>query len=129
MSSDNTNKLTRLLHTFDAQRLGEGDMAAGANVLAAMACAIANIHRHGARIALGDGPSYRIGSSVRAYVPLTSALIVERVSGVLAEYQSTDGRMLESFTSETAKRGIQGLGTRRRRCNWTKGSQILASNT
>jgi hypothetical protein len=88
MSSDTTNKLTRLLHTFDAQRLGEGDMSAGANVLAAMACAIANIHRHGARIAFGDGPSYRIGSSVLAYGPLTSALVAERVSGVLAEYQS-----------------------------------------
>jgi hypothetical protein len=88
MSPDAINNLTRLLQTFDAQRLGEGDMAAGANVLAAMACAIANIHRHGTRIALGDGPSFRIGSSVLAHGPLTSALVVERVSSVLTEYQS-----------------------------------------
>jgi hypothetical protein len=95
MSPDNTN-LQRLLHTFDVQRLGEGDMSAGANLIAAMACAIANIYRHGTRIALGDGPSFRIGSSVLAHGPLTSALVAERVSSVLTEYQSNlDGHCNE----------------------------------
>ena len=42
MSPDTTDSLTRLLITFDAQRLGEGDVFAGANVIAAMACTIAN---------------------------------------------------------------------------------------
>ncbi len=88
MSSDNTEKLARLLHTFDAQRLGEGDVSAGANVLAAMACTIANVHRHGAHIAANDGWSYQVGSSLLAYGPLTSALVAERVVSVLAEYQS-----------------------------------------
>jgi hypothetical protein len=82
------NELTRLLTTFDVHRLGEGDMSAGANVIAAMACAIANIHPHGSRIASGDGPSFRIGSSVLAYGPLTSALIGERVESALAKLQS-----------------------------------------
>lgn len=88
MSHDTTDSLTRLLITFDAQRLGEGDVFAGANVIAAMACAIANVHRHGARIKSGDAPAFRIGSSVLAYGPLTSALIGERVESVLAEFQS-----------------------------------------
>jgi hypothetical protein len=88
MSPDTAQKLTRLLITFDAQRLGEGDTSAGANVLAAMACAIADIHRHGTRMSSGDGPSYHIGSSVLAHGPLTSALVSERVTSVLAEYQA-----------------------------------------
>jgi hypothetical protein len=88
MSHDTTDSLTRLLITFDAQRLGEGDVFAGANVIAAMACAIANVHRHGTRIKSGDAPAFRIGSSVLAYGPLTSALIGERVESVLAEFQS-----------------------------------------
>jgi hypothetical protein len=89
MSSNDTEKLQRLLQTFDAQRLGEGDVSAGANVLAAMACSIANVHRHGARISKGDGSSYRVGSSLLATGPLTSALVVERVGSVLAEFQSS----------------------------------------
>jgi hypothetical protein len=88
MSPNTNNQLTRLLTTFDVQRLGEGDMSAGANVIAAMACAIANIHLNGSRIASGDGPSFRIGSSVLAYGPLTSALIAELVESVLAKLQS-----------------------------------------
>lgn len=83
------NNLTRLLTTFDAQRLGEGDVSAGANVIAAMACAIANIYRRGTRISSDGEPSFRIGSSVLAYGPLTSALVGERVESVLAEYQSS----------------------------------------
>jgi hypothetical protein len=88
MSSETTAKLTRLLTTFDALRLGEGDASAGANVLAAMACAIANVHRHGTRIASEDGASFQTGCSLLAYGPLTAALVCERVTGVLAELQS-----------------------------------------
>lgn len=88
MSSENTQNLQRLLQTFDVQRLGEGDVSAGANVIAAMACAIANVHRHRTGIVAGDGPSFRIGTSLLAYGPLTSALVAERVESVLAEYQA-----------------------------------------
>jgi hypothetical protein len=88
MSSDNTQNLQRLLQTFDAQRLGEGDVSAGANVIAAMACAIANVHRHGTAIVTGDGASFRVGTSVLAYGPLTSALIGERVTSMQAEFQA-----------------------------------------
>lgn len=106
MSPDTTDRLTRLLITFDAQRLGEGDVSAGANVLAAMACAIANVHRHGARITSGDAPSFRIGSSLLACGPLTSALVAERVVSVLAEYQSNlDSHCNESELAKEAYLG------------------------
>ena len=37
-----TNPLLHLLQVFDAESLGEGDMAAGANVLAAKCISLAN---------------------------------------------------------------------------------------
>ena len=43
MPANDTSHLQSLLTRFDVKRLGEGDVAAGANLLAAMACSLANI--------------------------------------------------------------------------------------
>jgi len=87
MSPEITQRLNRLLTAFDAERLGEGNLAAGANVLAAMACTIANIHRRGACLTGSDGVSFQTGSSLLASGPLTSSLIGERVTAPLAAIQ------------------------------------------
>jgi hypothetical protein len=88
MSPQYTQRLTRLLATFDTERIGEGNLSAGANVLAAMACSIANIHRYGACITSSDGASFHVGSSLLASGPLTSSLISERVTTPLAALQT-----------------------------------------
>ncbi len=105
MSPNNSN-LAHFLHTFDAQRLGEGDLSTGVNVLAAMACTIANIYRHGARIVSNNGSSYRVGTSLLAYGPQTASLVSEHVESLLAEYQSS----LDSHCNEweIAKKTIRG---------------------
>ncbi len=88
MSPETTQRFNRLLTAFDAERLGEGNIAAGANVLAAMACSIANIHRRGACLTGSDGISFQAGSSLLATGPLTSSLIGERVTSPLAAIQA-----------------------------------------
>jgi hypothetical protein len=88
MSPQYTQRLCRLLTAFDAERLGEGNVTAGTNVLAAMACSISNIHRHGACLTGSNGSSHQVGSSLLASGPLTSSLIGERVWAQLAAIQT-----------------------------------------
>ena len=88
MSPESTQRLTRLLAAFDAKRLGDGNVAAGVDVLAAMACSIANIHRRGACLTSPDGSTFHVGTSLLASGPLTSSLIGERVVSVLADIQT-----------------------------------------
>lgn len=115
MSPDPTQRLNRILTTFDAERLGEGDTAAGANVLAAMACSLANVHRRGAGLASGDGPMLHAGSSLLVSGPLSSSLIAERVVGVLAAMQANllthldEWDIARQFVIDNTKAGAPNL--------------------
>lgn len=111
----NNQRLHRILTLFDAERLGEGDLAAGANTLAAMACTLANLHRRGAGLASDGGPPLLVGSSLLATGPLTSSLIQERVTTPLSIKQGNLlGHINEWKVSELEKieRGMKHWGSK-----------------
>lgn len=78
MLSAHTQYLHELLTTFGAARLGEGDPVAGANLLATMACSIANIQRHGSGLKAPDGETLAVGTSLMVSASLTTSLISEK---------------------------------------------------
>ena len=47
MSTHPNNQIHQVFHKYSTLQLGEGDAIAGANLLAAMACTIANLHPPG----------------------------------------------------------------------------------
>jgi hypothetical protein len=54
MSKASDRHLNHFLSTFDTTNLGEGDPVAGANLLAAVACTLANIARPGSGVVTGE---------------------------------------------------------------------------
>lgn len=80
--------LLRLLQVFDAESLGEGDMAAGANVLAAKCIALANSYPPGACLVSDDGSRLTVGLSFASIGGLTNSLIAEKVIAPLACLQN-----------------------------------------
>jgi hypothetical protein len=76
--------LLRLLQIFDAASLGEGDMAAGANVLAAKCIALANSYPPGACLVSDDGSRLTVGMSFASIGGLTNSLIADKVIAPLA---------------------------------------------
>jgi hypothetical protein len=69
----------RLLHHFDASALGDGNLNARANVLAAMALSIANTQRPDSAIQGKDGSRTALGCGLIAAGSLSAGLISERV--------------------------------------------------
>ncbi len=80
--------LLRLLQIFDAESLGEGDMAAGANVLAAKCIALANSYPPGACLVSDDGSRLTVGVSFASIGGLTNSLIADKVIAPLACLQN-----------------------------------------
>ncbi len=80
--------LLRLLQVFDAESLGEGDMPAGANVLAAKCIALANSYPPGACLVSDDGSRLTVGMSFATIGGLTNSLITEKVIAPLACLQN-----------------------------------------
>ena len=80
--------LLRLLQVFDAESLGEGDMAAGANVLAAKCIALANSYPPGACLVSEEGSRLTVGMSFASIGGLTNSLIAEKVLAPLASLQN-----------------------------------------
>lgn len=81
-------RVSRLLAAFDVATLGEGDPVAGANVLAAMACSLANIRRPGSCLVAKDGERLPVGANLLVSGSLSAGLISERVLSGLAEHQN-----------------------------------------
>lgn len=80
--------LLRLLQVFDAESLGEGDMAAGANVLAAKCISLANSYPPGACLVSDDGSRLTVGMSFVSIGGLTNSLIADKVIAPLACLQN-----------------------------------------
>lgn len=78
----------RLLKHFNASALGEGDLNAGANVLAGMALSLCNLLRPNSFVVSADGARVSIGSSFLVTGALSSALITDRVLGPLQGIQN-----------------------------------------
>ena len=81
-------KVCSLLYIFDVAALGEGDLIAGANTLAAMACAIANVQRPGSRIEDEDGTGVAVGTSVLVSGGLSTSVIAEKIVSGLGSRQN-----------------------------------------
>ena len=76
-----------LLHIFDAETLGDGNVDAGANVLAAMALTIANVQRPGASVVGEDGLRTALGCNLVMSGALTSSLVADRILAPLQANQ------------------------------------------
>ena len=81
-------KVCSLLYIFGVAALGEGDLIAGANTLAAMACAIANVQRPGSRIEDEDGTGVAVGTSVLVSGGLSTSVIAEKIVSGLGSRQN-----------------------------------------
>jgi hypothetical protein len=77
----------RLLHLFDAETLGDGNVDAGANVLAVMAVTIANLQRPDSAVVFRDGFETKLGCSLLVSGPLSASLTADRVLAPLQRNQ------------------------------------------
>jgi hypothetical protein len=68
-----------LLTRFGVEHLGEGDTVTGANLLAAMACSIANVQRPGSGFVTEGGETIAVGTSLMVSGARSVSLISEKV--------------------------------------------------
>ena len=89
MTASNTNSYTaRLLHMFNAEALGDGNVDAGANVLAAMALTIANLQRPGSTVVNEEGYRTNLGGSMVVSGGLSASLVSNLVLARLQARQN-----------------------------------------
>ena len=88
MTPDDTRHLHEFLKLAEAERLGEGDVIAGANTLAAMAISLANISRPGSGLVTRFGDTIGVGTSLMISGSLSASLVGERVLTGLGELQN-----------------------------------------
>ena len=105
MSPDDTRHLHEFLKLTDAERLGEGDVIAGANTLAAMAISLANISRPGSGLETRFGDTIAVGTSMMVSGSLSSSLVGERVLTGLGECQNNLNSHLRRRQRELARSG------------------------
>lgn len=103
MPANETPHLHSLLTRFGVERLGEGDLAAGANLLAAMASSVANIQRPGSGLITGDGETIAVGTSVIVSGPRSASLISEKVLAGLANRQNNLAAQLRKKAQSLAE--------------------------
>jgi hypothetical protein len=107
MPANDTSHLQSLFTRFDVKRLGEGDTAAGANLLAAMACSLANIQRPGSGLITSDGETIAVGTSLIVSGGRSVSLISEKVLAGLATRQNNFvshlGKKVQSIADESQK--------------------------
>lgn len=87
ISTTDATQLRRLLQLFNAESLGEGDLVAGSNVLAAMSASIANLSAPGAGLVTRGGNLLPVGMNFAAVGGLTRSLIGGRVLDPIADIQ------------------------------------------
>ena len=87
-AKDDLQQSAALLHRFNVLSLGEGDLMAGGNTLAAMAITLANIAPPGSCLVDGeDGTSIPVGMNTLVSGGLSCGLVSDRVLKVLQELQ------------------------------------------
>ena len=77
----------RLLHLFDAETLGDGNVDAGAIVLAAMALTISDLQRPGSAVKSADGSETKLGCSMLVSGALSASLVTDLVLAPLKRNQ------------------------------------------
>ena len=88
VGSEDSQHLNSLLTAFGASALGEGDATVGANLLAAMACSIANVHRPGSGLVAPDGSTLAVGTSLIVSGSHTASLVIDKVTSGLGTRQN-----------------------------------------
>jgi hypothetical protein len=115
MTDEETQNLNELLESFGAAVLGEGDLVAGVNLLAAMACSIANLQRPGSGCVDSAGNCFLVGGSLIISGSHSAELIRENVIRPMAVKQANlVSHILESAQEiEEAKRKQSGASKSR----------------
>ncbi|QTN34171.1 hypothetical protein HZ994_18210 [Akkermansiaceae bacterium] len=112
MHQESHSHLKQLLTTFNATSLGEGNINAGANVLATMAVTLANVARTGSGIGSPQTGRMRVGASLLVSGGLTTSLVRDDVITETAVRQNNLLAQLRRLIGDKiadAKR--DGLGT------------------
>lgn len=97
-----TNPLQHLLQVFNTESLGEGDLGAGANVLAAMCASIANVNPPGTCLVTEEGNRLPVGMSFAAAGGLTRSLVDGKVIDLVARFQTNLGDHLAAADTHAA---------------------------
>ena len=84
MNDQEQTDLRTVLATFDAAGLGQGDPDAGANVLAAMPCTLANISPPGCGVGSPGLGRIRAGASLLVSGGFSSSLVADNVVAEVA---------------------------------------------
>ena len=107
MSTDDTRHLHEFLTITGAERLGEGDVIAGSNTLAAMAISLANISRPGSGLETRFGDTIAVGTSMMISGSLSASLVGERVITGLGGLQNNLINRLGRINDGTGHRNSQ----------------------
>ena len=97
MPHTDQNDLQELLTDFNAAALGRGDPAAGANLLAAMACTLANLAPADGTVFTRDGRPARLGASLLVTGSASTGLLVDEVIAEVGRCQSNIAAHLRHY--------------------------------
>lgn len=111
MSKEEEGHLQEMLTSFGAAGLGEGDLIAGANTLAAMACSLANIARPGSGLKDKDGRTFKVGTSLLVSGSHSPSLVADQVAIELGRRQrNTNSHIVREAVAieEAARKTLPG---------------------
>jgi hypothetical protein len=98
-----TDELTPLLRNFQVAALGGGDPTAGCNLLAAMACTLANLAPDDGSIVHPDSSPARLGTSLLVHGPTTSGQAVDEIITEICRKQENLLQHLQSYLTANKK--------------------------
>jgi hypothetical protein len=98
-----TDELTPLIKGFQVAALGGGDPTAGCNLLAAMACTLANLAPDDGSIVHPDGSPARLGTSLLIHGSATSGCVVDEIITELCHKQDNLIQHLQSYLTANKK--------------------------
>lgn len=110
MPANDTPHLQNLLTRFGVEHLGEGDTVAGANLLAAMACSLANVQRPGSGFVTEGGETIAVGTSLIVTGARSVSLISEKVLAGLATRQNNLASHLSKKIQSIQERPTKTMG-------------------
>jgi hypothetical protein len=98
-----TDELTPLLKKFQVAALGGGDPTAGCNLLAAMACTLANLAPDDGSIVHPDNSPARLGTSLLVHGSATCGQVVDEIITGLCRKQDHLIQHLQGYFTATRK--------------------------
>ena len=107
MTDPQPEPLRSFLATFDADDLGDGDLNAGTNTLAAMASMIANIAPPGSGLLDPQGHRTRVGASLLVSGSLSSCLVIDEAITELGMLQDHLTAHLGSYLRQKEEEALR----------------------